>query len=651
MIKLKVLLLSMLCSTFVIAGQGTGNGGDAVVCTKDDGSKSFELLDLYEMREMHGLDLITDTSLATAEEKSIHQLNKIYDWSLYENMSIRVKSFMSRIKFVNRELIDIPDSYHTYLPANCSIQQLAINHLNGIIEINKSLWDKLDVDNKGALILHELLYEDMLLTGFENSIGARFINAHLHASSSKVLGDSDDWRWQSKIETLIWNFFGDVDYMSGEQIAKLFKSTPYVELKPRLFKNLLKEENLPIFTNNFVLNLVDILKNEKISFEREIITSFSGFLSKKNEKWLFTLDPIKKYLLSKIEYVITNEDPKEYENYLYYYIESDTIDMLMDNFLKKFSFDKAEQKQFFESYEFLLGQPREGWGYSRGVKERLFYEVITSFNSLSSHELQIIAKDIKLYPNSRRPYLLSFLKRISEDTKLSESLLSEIYDRYVPMLEIEYTGSWNALVLLWKNNYKRNQISDLIGQYFKSNVAQDLLFFIISVDSDGSLYKRYEAQIVSLLQLRAPTFLDHYFVLLYKNRVVPQTLVNYYVNRYKGNLNNYSSKFDLLSILIRQENVNDNFIDMLGYQLRYSNYYDHYLVRLLINLSRSSKYLNSILIQEFKINSRNSSKVLSLLKIVEGKSLTEEIINVLKFIYNTTADDEIKELSKKILGL
>lgn len=648
-----IISLLLLISTSAFAGHETGNGGDVIVCRQQDGNYSYELLDLYEMRETHGFKLDADSNALTPEHKAVYQLNKISNWAIYDDLIERVQKFKFRIKFIEEDLIDIPDSYHTYIPSNCEIRQLAINYMNGVIEVDKKLWSKLDIDNKSALILHELFYEDMILTGFSNSIATRYINAHLHASSNIVVGSSVWWRWNSKVEATIWKFFGETSHFSSKELVNYFLTTPYIEIKVRLFKKLMNYDSLSKFTPTFVKTLVNLLKNNDIAFEREIVTALNQFISAYDYKWIKELVPLKVYLLNKTEYVVNNVLPEEYVNFLYYHIESDTIGLTLGKFLSKFEYNYKERQKVFEMYEKFLTKIGEDMDiYQAGIVEDLFYKIINTFDNIATDEFKIIEKDFEILVYKREFGFIEFVNNLMIKNTLPESLLTLIYNKYINEIDSRYDNSqaWKALKILWESDYKRKNISNIIGQYFRTHHSGRLLNFILEVDRDSSLYNRYKNQIKEEFIGGGK---DWYFSNMYQLRPVPQELVNHYVFKVKtGELSLGSGPTDsIFKTLIKEENVNDKVRNLLAYKLRYSSDEFYYVYRFLIDLKTFSPYLYSAITQEIKINLQSFKRLSSLLEILRGKKLTKELVEVVTFIYNSTTDVYVKKLAKEVLGI
>lgn len=288
MIKKTMLFMLSVLSTLAWAGQGTGNGGDVVVCEMNDGTLSYEILDLYEAKFKHRLDIDALDNGSSLQDYVDYQLKKIETWSdidVFESASL---SFMDRVIFTSEELEDISDSYHTFIPRNCEIRQIAINNQVGSIYINEELWNHLDMANKAALVLHELFYEQMVLNNFKNSIMARELNAFLHGNSPKLFTD---------IQRSLDRYFSvNYENLSYLQRKEIFTTTPFTQTKKNLFFNMIRSStdgsNLDLLSlilsilksdDDILFNMIDEYFNNKILWdtrERYFLKKYWGALYK-----------------------------------------------------------------------------------------------------------------------------------------------------------------------------------------------------------------------------------------------------------------------------------------------------------------------------------------------------------------------------------
>lgn len=197
-----------------------GNGGDGVFCQLDSPSKASsqapiikkppskvfgELLDFYEK------DLKLPPSTKSYQLLASEQIQKLSPVApkLFEKYKKRLAEIISEIEFKKDvELVDVPDSLHTFVPKNknCQLKQLAIRKsfvLAGEKRfiIDEELWKNLDSYQQAGLILHEIIYEHFLQLGEENSIKVRKFNAYLF---SQQFSKEEFWRWMQELEIPIY---------------------------------------------------------------------------------------------------------------------------------------------------------------------------------------------------------------------------------------------------------------------------------------------------------------------------------------------------------------------------------------------------------------------------------------------------------------
>jgi len=136
---LKLLLINYLLinTVNVLAGQEAGNGGDVVYCETSNGA-TVELLDIYEARVIHLLNVEPINNGITYIDFAKKQIDKLSKWRHQSRYNQRINDFTERITWSSKELVDIPDSFHVSIPKGCVVRQLAINHLNGRITINEN---------------------------------------------------------------------------------------------------------------------------------------------------------------------------------------------------------------------------------------------------------------------------------------------------------------------------------------------------------------------------------------------------------------------------------------------------------------------------------------------------------------------------------
>lgn len=210
---MKILLILIISSTSLFAAKGheTGNGGDVIVCT--EGNKTtYELLDYYEGR-MNFRKEVDFSKGKTLEKKIENVLKKISvrNMSRLKRYMVLVKKFMQETNFVNYDLEDIPDHNEVYLEDHCEIKQLAIqypNYENNTREyiVDKRIWDNLEVSDKAGLIIHEVIYNEMIGLGHKDSRFTRKLNYQIASDTiqrrSTFVEDINNMVFDSKNKTM-----------------------------------------------------------------------------------------------------------------------------------------------------------------------------------------------------------------------------------------------------------------------------------------------------------------------------------------------------------------------------------------------------------------------------------------------------------------
>ena len=218
----KFILILLLSSSSWAGIRDIGNGGDAVVC-KD----SVELLDYYEARVVlkSPIDLGEEIKDSDGVEMALRVVQRMTSQhpitamhyrkrisSFWEDARLEYGIQLHDIKDENIKLIKsgnnekLEDNY-LLLPAGCGLYQVAIRRDKNKVpdkktfSINGDLWKRMSPTHRAGLILHEVLYEDMLLTDefgvvpFEHpepdSRHARFMNAFFANPKNLKLGDPE----------------------------------------------------------------------------------------------------------------------------------------------------------------------------------------------------------------------------------------------------------------------------------------------------------------------------------------------------------------------------------------------------------------------------------------------------------------------------
>lgn len=220
-----------------VGGSGAGNGGDVLVCESTPAQPAVQLLDFFEIgfydksTPHWSATATTPESLVAALIADLKKVSPLRA-ELYER---HLNGFMGRVQFVDHPLVDIPDSQHLLLPKECHVEQLAIQYRQGVLpnyEINRALWNRLDVYNRAGLILHEIIYSEALAVGHQNSIGAR--------SFLRFLLRNEDWKNKrfavlEATHQLELYLFMEITFKNGESARFYHNSLSRWQRKPNEF--------------------------------------------------------------------------------------------------------------------------------------------------------------------------------------------------------------------------------------------------------------------------------------------------------------------------------------------------------------------------------------------------------------------------------
>ena len=226
------------------SGNETGNGGDVVVC-RDHGGQivSLEVLDLYEARTLRGIVSDLGDPTEAWEGKATRLLGELarVDTDRSAGYIRRVRGITADSLFLpGVELRDISDSMHIAIPAGCAIVQAVIQKQKRFPEdktftFSKDIWDRLDESNRAALVMHEVIYEELISSGQTNSIVARYYNSYVCSRKIGLMKLDEYIRFLKNLkafrELKIGSFFFDPRTVSvaphGEITGKLARATTY----------------------------------------------------------------------------------------------------------------------------------------------------------------------------------------------------------------------------------------------------------------------------------------------------------------------------------------------------------------------------------------------------------------------------------------
>ncbi|MBI1860827.1 MAG: hypothetical protein HYR96_07915, partial [Deltaproteobacteria bacterium] len=214
-------------------GQDVGNGGDVLVCPKGTAMPGTFLLDYYEGETRYGFHLIQEESEAPTVIAQ-HLVERMSVDPIRRKMYLdQLGTFMNEALFIpNTTLIDVPDSEHIALPKGCAVEQVAIQLIPQFPEekrytVSKDLWDDMTPSHRAGLMVHEILYREVL-ESHKNSIRVRYFNSLLAA---KEFGDPTVFEYSLLLQRIRFpvgylNFQGyllsSITYENGQVRAGYF---------------------------------------------------------------------------------------------------------------------------------------------------------------------------------------------------------------------------------------------------------------------------------------------------------------------------------------------------------------------------------------------------------------------------------------------
>lgn len=192
----KILFLVFSICVFAkaaLASTEFGNGGNAIVCENNLVRNQF--YDIYESATRYGLEpKFPDFKLCRQSEHCIEESLQLADLLLsrlekvdpdfYKELSGYLVTFQQESRFVLGKLLPVDDSGLAFVPLGCRLEQFAIQHEPISVDdrryfISREIWLKVDMSDKAALIVHELLLRSAVakMKKVSSSEGVRYMNA------------------------------------------------------------------------------------------------------------------------------------------------------------------------------------------------------------------------------------------------------------------------------------------------------------------------------------------------------------------------------------------------------------------------------------------------------------------------------------------
>lgn len=193
----RVILAAMALapSTTAWGGYEVGNGGDVVICQRQNQQETVEILDSFEGKTRTGHTPILHAPSGSAVDLALSALDLFPPSERLRRKEYRaaILSFLDRSAMVDdADLFDVSDTgVLDFLPEACHLRQVAIQRELGLgkrFVIHRPTWDRLAPLDQAGLILHEIIYEEAIRLNHDDSSKVRQFNALL--SSGQLAGVS-----------------------------------------------------------------------------------------------------------------------------------------------------------------------------------------------------------------------------------------------------------------------------------------------------------------------------------------------------------------------------------------------------------------------------------------------------------------------------
>lgn len=246
------LLFSLLFSTLALASSGAGNGGDALVCqdSPDYGDQTI-LLDTHEAYKRRlTLDLgdaqshraMVAVAVGRLMKKDVVTAQKLYQYAMEMVNDIELleqfPESRGQVLYIGNDVVgEINDSLHVTIPIGCEIRQLVSQkepkyRFDYRYEINKQLWDQLNVFNQSMTILHEAWYRIMIENDQDDehdSYGARYMNGIVASKEFEDFTFADYIRDIAETELKTYTTFNTSGALVGKQVELDLTSSLTIE--------------------------------------------------------------------------------------------------------------------------------------------------------------------------------------------------------------------------------------------------------------------------------------------------------------------------------------------------------------------------------------------------------------------------------------
>ncbi len=178
-LSLSGLAIALLMPIVSIAGN-EGHGGISVVCRNGGAIQSIELLDMYEAREIHGLNVLASSKPVREQFREVLDKNLVDYPEDAQILLDKTEFYFQKAQPISTgsKLVLTNDAFPIALPIGCQFEQVAVVDTYGTLFVDTNLLKAMSNQNQAALYLHEAIY----------SLARQNVHATSSISTRKAVG-------------------------------------------------------------------------------------------------------------------------------------------------------------------------------------------------------------------------------------------------------------------------------------------------------------------------------------------------------------------------------------------------------------------------------------------------------------------------------
>lgn len=166
-------------------GDGVGGGGNSLRCRISGGKVTWSY-DRYEAELLYQLSYKLGSASLSYQDKVKLALKRMSDLepNRAQYYTKLFEDFELQAKCLNATLNSVGDSWLIVKPESCELVQTIVQMKNPktgeqVYWVDQKAWSELSEDDKAVLAMHEVIYNELIEYGHQNSISARIFNSRI----------------------------------------------------------------------------------------------------------------------------------------------------------------------------------------------------------------------------------------------------------------------------------------------------------------------------------------------------------------------------------------------------------------------------------------------------------------------------------------